>query len=170
MRDCPAVYTVLSLGDASVPAPGVVNGGTFRWCVDQVNNNPDANGDTIQFSVPLGSITFGSQITINKPVSIIGSVLPVISPNPIPIPPILLPITTFAGNPNGGGGRFLTIASGIEVNISNLAFTLGDVPGLNENGGAILNHGNLTLTNCFFSDNRANGGYGGPFSQTVNSP
>lgn len=62
---------------------------------------------------------------------------------------------------NGGyQTRLLSIATGVTQHISGLQFS-GSRPGYNESGGAILNAGSLSLTNCRFAANYCSGGFGG---------
>lgn len=53
-------------------------------------------------------------------------------------------------------GSIFDIVSGSEVTIKNLKLTNGYA----YDGGAIVNHGVLTVTNCTFSNNVANDGFG----------
>jgi CSLREA domain-containing protein len=100
-------------------------------------------GDTIIFAAGVsGAILFTNEITIARNLTIIG--------------PGAAMLTL-----QGSGSRILEISSAT-ANLSGLSFSSGGA--FNAAGGAILNSATLTVSNCVFNNNIANGvslGYGG---------
>jgi hypothetical protein len=70
--------------------------------------------------------------------------------------------TIINGNNNG---PIFNIPSGVNITIHNITLTNGNT---NDNGGAILNNGELTVTSSIFSFNGANSGSGGAIYNNVN--
>ena len=107
-----------------------------------------ANGDMITFDPALNGQTItltSGEITINASITIQG-------PGAINL--------TVSGN---GASRIFDVTVGRTVSISGLAFTKGADVGPTDGdgiGGAILDHGSLTVTSCTFTENTATGGTG----------
>jgi hypothetical protein len=127
-RAVPALFTVSSLADSGA--------GTLRQAI--LNANTTAGADDIEFQSSLsGTITLTSgELAISDSVSITGPAAGV----------------TISGN---NSSRIFNVNAGvaalIDVEIVGLTLTNGsceDPTG----GGAILNHENLTLTNCTLSN------------------
>lgn len=147
-------------GDTSSIAALIANPGpdgiSFAEAVQAANNTPGAN--TIVFpssfsgqSIYVVNVSITGDITIQGPAD--GSVI-FNGPDPL----------LQSGGGGGGGGRILDIAAGATVNLSNATLQNGDATvawyaGDNDHGGAILNAGNLTVTQCQFYNNAAGDKY-----------
>jgi hypothetical protein len=110
--------------------------GSLRQAINDI-----ADGGTIDFaSTPAarGTVTLSQPILISRPVTIVGP-----GAN----------LLTLSGN---NQRTILNVAAGAEVSISKLSFSNGS----GGDGGAILNGGKLTLTDCTVSKSAA-GGRGG---------
>jgi len=133
--------TVTSLSDSGV--------GTLRDTI-----GASVAGDTIVFTV-------SGAITLTSGELLVGRDLTITGPGATNL--------TICGN---NASRIFEIANGASVNISGLTIAGGlargsDAPvaqnapdGDSGQGGGILNHGNLTLANCYFYNNKAQGGDG----------
>jgi predicted outer membrane repeat protein len=111
--------------------------GSLRQAITDANNTPGA--DTITFNVT-GTITLNGQFP-----GITGD-LTITGPGASSL--------TIDGN---NVGRAFYINSGVNVTISGITITKGKVTGT-DLGGAIRNHGTLTVNNCTFSSNSAYAG------------
>ena len=137
-------YMVDSLADQGAGS-GLV--GDLRYAISQANANPGSDiafavTGTIQLLTPLPNLT--ADVTINGP----GATLLIVS---------------------GATTSVLTFDSGVTANLSGLTLSGGSAEGgiisgtgtaASENGGAIVNQGALTVTDCIISGNRA-GAFGG---------
>jgi predicted outer membrane repeat protein len=145
-RLTPTIFPVTStLGDGSI--------GTLRWAVQQANQTPGSN--TIDFEGPVFttpqtiSLKPGGQLTLSNYTTTIQG-------------PGAGMLTI-----NGYFGRVFNVLDFATVTLTGLTISNGSVyyagqPGTGS-GGAISNRGVLTVSDCTFSGNSANGGtgYGG---------
>ncbi len=116
--------------------------GTLRDAITFVNTT--AGGEVIAFDPALDGQTITlttGQIPIATNLTIDASTLP--------------DGITISGNTNS---RVLQIGSGASVTLNSLTLASGSVS--NDEGGAILNSGNLMAINCLFTNNTARGGDG----------
>jgi len=114
--------------------------GSLRYAI-----NSAASGDTITFDEDLAGaiITLGSPININKNLTISGAGLRGLTIN------------------GSNNARLFNIAAETTARFSNLTFTGGSA----DNGGAISNQGNLTVTGSTFAGNNATAAGGAIFNQ-----
>jgi hypothetical protein len=126
--------------------------GTLREAVNTANSNGTGN-DTITFSLGSGPQTIAltsGQIAVAGDLTITG-------PGASQL--------TVQRDPGAGAARIFNISSGT-VNISGITISGGQAQGANGTpgtvgqGGAIFNTGSLTLTECAFTGNYAQGGSG----------
>ena len=103
--------------------------GSLRWAIEQANNNTGT--DEITFSVN-GTIKVETEIKINDSVDIIGNGAEK---------------TILDGQ---GKTRIFSIDNGNNISLTGIAFQNGS----NVTGGAISSNGNMTISNCIFSQNR----------------
>ena len=140
--EVPAIFTVNSLGDAGI---GSNDEGDLRYCIDQANDDNDANTivfDPTVFSTPQTITLSGSLLELSDTVgtqTIIGPAAGV----------------TVSG---GGLSRVFQVDPVVTASISGMTITAGNTTG---NGGGLYNDGgNVTLTNCTVSGNSASWGGG----------
>ena len=149
--EAPGIFTVNSLGDAGI---GSNDAGDLRYCIDQANDDNDANTivfDPTVFSTPQTITLAGGLLQLSDTVgtqTIIGPAAGV----------------TVSG---GGLSSVFQVDPAVTASISGMRITGGNTTG---NGGGLYNDGgNVTLTNCNVSDNSASinvsaSGGGGVFS------
>lgn len=138
-----AVFTVTLFTDTG---GSTGNTGDLRWAINQSNTTPGTNTialaetGTIALSATLPAIT--SNLTITGPTSVSWGIT-IDGNNSVQIMQVNSGATVTL--------QFLTLADGRLVGAS----------GTSEQGGAILNLGTLTVTDCTLWTNRAIGGAGG---------
>jgi|GEM_PF-2645670 len=146
------VITVTDLSDTpSAPAPG-----TLRKAIQDA-----VPGDTVDFAAGLtGSITLGgSSLVIDKDLTISGPGAAVLE---------------ISGNQKS---RVFSVAAGVSASVSGLKISNGvapwnppdSVPGAGD-GGGVLNCGNLSISDCNFTNNHAGFGAGGISNYVYGSP
>ncbi len=118
--------------------------GTGTGTLQDAINNATA-GDTILFDIFLDSLPIylptDTELTIAQNLTIIGNGVNE---------------TIIDANHTG---RIFTVNASITLNLENLSLINGDLTSVNGNGGAILNYGEVTLTNCTIENCQAfNGG------------
>ena len=104
---------------------------------DAINDSSTSDGDIIEITNGTYTGTGNVNVTINKNISIEGSGTVIINAQ--------------------GQGNVFTVSNGVTATISGITFENGNV-GTSGAGGAIYNHGNLTVTDCIFLNNNANWG------------
>ena len=119
----------------------VCNSGCNETTIADAITAANNSGDTIIISAD----TYTESITIDKDLTITG-----ISAGDT--------IIQANASENLASDRVVTVNSSKTVTISNVTIRHGNKSG---NGGGVLNNGDLTLKNCFISDNQADGGNGG---------
>jgi CSLREA domain-containing protein len=126
-------FVVDTLSDNTDPSDNLT---TLREAITAANDS-QGTADSISFAPALtGSIDLASgELDITDSLAITGPGARVVTIN---------------GN---NGGRIFTTSSDLDISISGLTLT-GGVGIASDGGGAILNHGNLTLANCTLSNNR----------------
>ncbi|MDB5341180.1 MAG: Cadherin protein [Planctomycetaceae bacterium] len=144
-RELLTSFMVTSLGDTSDP-------GTLRWAIEQANSS--AGADSISFD----STFFNTE----RSITLQGTQLPTFTD---------VTGTTTVNGPGWGllavsssyNSRIFEVASGVSVAINDLTVSRGKLT--DQNGGAILSNGTLTLTNTHVTDSSAVSGgaiYNGP--------
>jgi len=106
-----------------------------------INDTSTVNRSTILLNSGTYNGLNNMNLTISKNISIEG----------------VNPSTTIINGQGQGIITAFTIANGATVDISNITFTNIN-SGITGYGGALLNQGNLTVTNCIFTNNIANWG------------
>ncbi len=142
------IVTTLVDEDNGASDPGLGTGTSLREAISLANIRTGASEITFAASLRFGTIALGGTellITGDATITGIGGTLG----NPVGI--------TIDG---GGVSRVLEIATGANVNLSNLEITNGYT---NTNGGGILNNGTLRLADSIVTGNTAPGdrSYGG---------
>jgi hypothetical protein len=139
-----AIFTVVNTNDTG--------SGSLRDAINSANAAPTV-ANTINFSVS-GTIT-------------LGSVLPTIvntSPGSLTIDGSGQSITIDGAH----SFQIFSVNSGATLNLQFLTIAHGSMAAGSFSGGAILNNGTLTVTDCTFLDNQATGGVGGIISGFAN--
>lgn len=144
-RELLTSFVVNSLGDTS-------DQGTLRWAIEQANSS--AGADSISFD----STVFNTE----RSITLQGTQLPTFTD---------VTGTTTINGPGWGllavsssyNSRVFEVASGVTVAINDLTISRGKLT--DQNGGAVLSNGTLTLTNTHVTDSSAVSGgaiYSGP--------